>query len=79
MFSTQIEVGDVYVHRTAGGGGWGDPLERDPAAVAADVANEKVSPEAARDLYGVVLDDGTVDHNATEAHRAGRRKGDREG
>jgi N-methylhydantoinase B/oxoprolinase/acetone carboxylase alpha subunit len=80
MFSTEIEVGDVYVHRTAGGGGWGDPLERDPAAVAADVVNEKVSVEAAQELYGVALgDDGTVDHNATEALRAGRRKGDREG
>ena len=35
--------GDVYEHRTAGGGGWGDPRERDPAAVADDVLNEKVS------------------------------------
>ena len=39
----------------AGGGGWGDPLARDPAAVADDVANEKVSVEAARELYGVVI------------------------
>ncbi len=31
MFSTTIGAGDVYVHRTAGGGGWGDPRERDPA------------------------------------------------
>ena len=44
MFSIEIEAGDVYEHRTAGGGGWGDPLERDPAAVADDVLNEKVSP-----------------------------------
>ena len=43
MFSTTIGEGDVYVHRMAGGGGWGDPLARDPAAVARDVANEKVS------------------------------------
>ena len=55
MFSTEIEAGDVYEHRTAGGGGWGDPLERDPAAVADDVLNEKVSAEAARELYGVVV------------------------
>ena len=55
MFSTTIEAGDVYVHRMAGGGGWGDPLVRDPAAVADDVANEKVSVEAARELYGVVI------------------------
>ena len=62
MFSTTIEAGDVYAHRMAGGGGWGDPLARDPAAVADDVANEKVSLEAARELYGVVIGaDGAAD------------------
>jgi N-methylhydantoinase B len=76
MFSTDIGVGDVYVHRTAGGGGWGDPLARDPAAVARDVADEKVSPEAARERYGVVLSEGaTVDHDGTEALRVERRAG----
>jgi N-methylhydantoinase B len=55
MFSIEIGEGDVYEHRTAGGGGWGDPLERDPAAVANDVLNEKVSREAARELYGVEI------------------------
>ena len=53
MFSIEIGAGDVYEHRTAGGGGWGDPLQRDPAAVADDVLNEKVSRDAARKLYGV--------------------------
>ena len=48
MFSTTIGVGDVYAHRIAGGGGYGDPLERDPDPVALDVANGKVSSEAAR-------------------------------
>jgi N-methylhydantoinase B len=73
MFSIGIEAGDVFEHRTAGGGGWGDPFERDPAAVADDVANEKVSPGAARELYGVALtDDGAVDEAATAALRAGR-------
>jgi N-methylhydantoinase B/oxoprolinase/acetone carboxylase alpha subunit len=71
MFSIEIEVGDVYEHRTAGGGGWGDPRERDPGAVAADVNDEKVSPAAARDLYGVVLtDDGRVDEAATAEARS---------
>jgi N-methylhydantoinase B len=80
MFSTEIDVGDVYVHRTAGGGGWGDPLEREPEAVAHDVADEKVSAAAARELYGVALDEGgAVDHDATAAVRAERRNGDREG
>jgi N-methylhydantoinase B len=74
MFSIEIEAGDVFEHRTAGGGGWGDPFERDPAAVADDVLNEKVGAEAARELYGVVLGgDSTVDREATTALRAERR------
>ena len=74
MFSIEIGVGDVYIHKTAGGGGWGNPLERDPAAVADDVANEKVGSAAARSLYGVALrTDGTVDDDETTALRAGRR------
>jgi N-methylhydantoinase B len=52
MFSTTIDRGDVYVHRTAGGGGWGDPAERDPALVEADVIDGKVTPEAATREYG---------------------------
>jgi N-methylhydantoinase B len=43
MFSRTIQPGDVYVHRTAGGGGWGDPAERDPKRHANDVADGKVS------------------------------------
>ena len=74
MFSTTIEAGDVYVHRTAGGGGWGDPRARDPEAVAADVANEKVSIDAARKRYGVVIQsDATLDAAATAALRDERR------
>jgi N-methylhydantoinase B len=76
MFSTTIEAGEVYVHRTAGGGGWGDPLERDPAAVAEDVANEKVSVAAARERYAVeIAESGEVDPAATAALRAVRRHG----
>jgi N-methylhydantoinase B len=74
MFSTTIGVDDVYVHRMAGGGGWGDPLERDPAEVADDVVNDKVSRDAARDLYGVVVGaDGTADVDATTDLRTQRR------
>jgi N-methylhydantoinase B len=43
MFSTTIQPGDVYVHRTAGGGGWGDPAERDPQMHADDLADGKVT------------------------------------
>jgi N-methylhydantoinase B len=71
MFSIGVEQGDVYEHRTAGGGGWGDPLGRDPAAVAADVADGKVTPGAARKLYRVAVgDDGTLDEQATAELRA---------
>ena len=67
-----IRQGDVFVHELAGGGGWGDPLARDPAAVLRDVRNELVSAQAAADDYGVVVD---TDHwrivqAATDALRA---------
>jgi N-methylhydantoinase B len=48
--------GDELLHELAGAGGWGDPLERDPQAVLADVGNDKVTPQHARAAYGVVLD-----------------------
>ena len=56
--------------RTGGGGGWGDPLDRDPERVRADVLEELVSVEAARAAYGVVLaKDLTLDLAATVALR----------
>jgi 5-oxoprolinase (ATP-hydrolysing) len=74
MFSTTIGRDAVYHHRMAGGGGWGDPLERAPEAVADDVRNEKVGARSARDRYAVVLRaDGSVDVDATTALRASRR------
>ena len=58
------------VVRTGGGGGWGDPLERDPALVRADVTEELVSREAALEHYGVVLrDDLMLDETATQKER----------
>ncbi|MGI8667842.1 MAG: hydantoinase B/oxoprolinase family protein [Jatrophihabitans sp.] len=50
-----VRAGEVIRIRTTGGGGWGDPLRRDPAAVLRDVRWGKVSPAAARSDYGVVL------------------------
>lgn len=66
------------VVRTGGGGGWGDPLKRDPDRVSADVADGLVSMEAAERDYGVVLDAATlsVDGDATAALRRAQR-GDR--
>jgi N-methylhydantoinase B len=63
--------GDLFRHEVAGGGGWGDPLERDPALVLQDVRNEFVSEDAAREDYGVVLAGKPlgVDVSATAALR----------
>jgi N-methylhydantoinase B len=61
---------DVWEQRWAAGGGYGDPLERDPEVVGEDVALELVTAGAARDLYGVVLDDNSVDVEATESLRS---------
>ena len=62
-----IRRGEVFRHVLAGGGGWGDPLERDPSKVLRDVRNELLSPEKARADHGVVLDTTrwTVDEAAT--------------
>jgi N-methylhydantoinase B len=64
---------DVIV-RTGGGGGWGDPLVRDPEAVRSDVIEEFISGASARDDYGVVLrEDLSVDITATRQLREAMR------
>jgi N-methylhydantoinase B len=64
------------VVRTGGGGGWGDPLARDPARVRADVLEDFISPEAAREEYGVVLTrELALDAAATTALREKMRNG----
>lgn len=64
----------VFRHMMAGGGGYGDPFEREPERVLEDVLDGRVSPEAARRDYGVVLtpDLSGIDRAATEALRAER-------
>jgi len=70
---TPLLPGDVFETRFTGGGGYGDPLDREPELVARDVALGYVSAAAARDLYCVALDDdGAVDAAATEALRRAR-------
>ena len=65
-----VPPGSQAVVRTGGGGGWGDPLERDPALVCEDVAEGLISPEAARRHYGVVLRGNmSLDENATRRLR----------
>jgi N-methylhydantoinase B len=73
---TLCESGNVIKFHSAGGGGYGDPLERDPQAVEQDVFNEYVSIEQARDDYGVVIDSKTLeaDLKATAKLRAERKK-----
>ena len=65
-----IVRGDVVVMRSSGGGGYGDPLTRDPARVAEDVRRGVVSQAAAREWYGVVIGaDGEADGAASAALR----------
>jgi N-methylhydantoinase B len=68
----RVRRGDVLRLLGPCGGGYGPPRERDPAAVARDVADGLVSAEAARERYGVVIAaDGSVDEAATVALRRG--------
>jgi N-methylhydantoinase B/oxoprolinase/acetone carboxylase alpha subunit len=66
----------IYSVVTGDGSGYGDPLERDPALVARDLRNGVTTRRAARDVYGVVVDERTfeVDSRATEEVRAQKRR-----
>lgn len=65
----KVKKGDLLYFNTWGGGGWGDPCERDPELVRRDIARRLVTVEGAR-RYGVVIgDDGSVDAAATTALR----------
>src|SRR5262249_4654160 len=72
-----IPAGTLVRVETTGGGGWGDPLEREPELVALDVLQGKVSAAAAREQYGVVLEGAAgaphVDAAATRALGGARR------
>jgi len=68
----QVKPGDMLVYRTAGGGGWKDPLERPAAKVEADVAKGLVSAEKARNEYGVVVGDAAATEELRTKMRAER-------
>jgi N-methylhydantoinase B len=74
------DAGEAFEYVYGGGGGWGNPLERDPQRVLDDVLDEYVSKEAAEREYGVVLrgsaasGDLCLDREATQALRAARRR-----
>ena len=76
--SREFAYGDVISFQQSGAGGYGDPLERDPALVLDDVLDDYVSTDAARDEYGVVIigtgADLRVDERATAALRGNRRR-----
>ena len=71
-----LRRGDVFRHELPGGGGWGDPLDRDPSNVLSDVRNEYISVDGANRDYGVVIDTSTwiVDLVATQNLRESRRR-----
>ena len=74
-FLRTLKRGDVYRLVQPGGGGYGDPLERDPEAVREDAVQGKISAAHARAAYGVVLAaDGRVDSAATTALRERRKR-----
>jgi N-methylhydantoinase B len=65
-----VPLDSLAIVRTGGGGGWGDPLERDAALVAADAAEGLISRRAAHELYGVVLRGSmSLDESATQRLR----------
>jgi N-methylhydantoinase B len=71
VFNVRLARGDAYMMRSGGGGGFGDPLEREPALVALDVQEGYVSAAVARDVYGVIVDAShALDVDATDRLRA---------
>jgi N-methylhydantoinase B len=70
-----LHPGDQLWEYIAGGAGYGDPLDRDPEQVLADVLDGKVSRAVACEAYGVAFDrDGAIDDVATKEARATRRQ-----
>lgn len=68
--------GELYMIAQGAGGGYGDPLERDPESVIKDAELGRISPKVARDIFAVVYDEKTfrIDGEATEVARAEVRK-----
>jgi N-methylhydantoinase B len=73
IFNVRLNRGDAYMMQSGGGGGFGDPMERDPELVAEDVREGYVSRAVAQNVYGVVLTAaGDVDTVATKSRREGK-------
>lgn len=70
MRREKMLTGEVFENMSAGGGGWGDPLDRDVNLILDDVENFKVSLESARDIYGIeILADGTYRESQARVER----------
>jgi N-methylhydantoinase B len=69
-----LQPNHVLVISQSSGGGYGDPLDRDPESVARDVLEGLVSPAAARDIYGVIMKGNDLDQGATELARSRLRE-----
>ena len=76
-FNVPMPEGAVIAYQYGGGGGFGDPLERDPEAVREDVLDELVSVRAARERYGVVLTGSLEDYDlAVDVAATGKLRAD---
>jgi N-methylhydantoinase B len=75
MSGTRLVRGDRFRHVQPGGGGYGDPLARDPEKVLAEVRNEMITTDYAAEVYGVVIRETRVDEDATRARREELRRG----
>ena len=64
--SVNLGQGETYTSYPSGGGGWGDPAERDPGLVRLDAMNEIISLEAAEKIYKVVLEGDDLRINETK-------------
>ncbi len=65
-----LKKDDVVISESSGGGGFGDPLERDFASIEADLQQGYVTATHAHDIYGVVFSGGRMDRAASETRRA---------
>ena len=72
--TVHLAAGETVRIETCGGGGYGPPLARDPELVRRDAKEEKISPERARERYGVAIrSDGSIDPTETDQLRSRRR------
>lgn len=71
-----ITAGETLRYWSTGGGGYGLPTARAPALVLEDLLNGFISADAARNVYGVVIENGAVNQRMTELRRASMEKTD---